>query len=169
MRAMIAIPTLLSAVACLGPLSGSSPAQAPGRPGPIVASGASFSEPMGWVRLVPDKAKTKGWFIGGDSDPKAPGRMIMVDIGKPAAGTLAEVAGLFARAWGGRVLEEKTTLDGVEALRVRVEKPGAGLRPVEGVLALKDGRLYSLMGGAEPGREVAGAVEEVREGWKWVE
>ena len=158
------------AIAILAALSASTSAFAePPARGPIVASGAIFSEPPGWIRLVPDKEKTKGWFIAGDSDPRAPGRMIMVDVGKPAATTLPEVAALFARAWGGRVLEEKTTLDGVEALRIRVEKPGDGLRPVEGVLALKDGRLYSLMGrGATPGQEVAAAVEEVRKGWKWV-
>ena len=159
MRSLVAM-TLLGALLGMG-------APAADGPGPIVAAGASFSEPSGWTRMIPDKAKTKGWFLAPGSDPNAPSRTIMVDVGKPSAPTLPEIAGLFARAWGGRILEEKTTLDGVEALRVRVERPGPGLRPVEGVLALKDGQLYSLMGGALPGNDVAGAVEEVRRGWRW--
>jgi hypothetical protein len=93
---------------------------------------------------------------------------MMVDTGKPTDASLASTAEKPARAWGGEVLEEKTTLDGVEALRVRVRKPGKGLRPVEGVVAMRNGRLYMLMGGAVPGESVVDPVEEVRKGWKWI-
>ena len=30
------------------------------------------------------------------------------------------------------------------------------------------GRLFLIMGGAVPGQSIAGEVEEVRRGWKWV-
>ena len=137
-------------------------------PKPIVAEGASFSEPAKWVRLTPDKPKMKGWFISPDSDRKAPMAMIKVDVGKPVNADLHAMAEAMARNWHGRVLDEKTSLDGVEALRVRVDQPGPGLRPVEGVVALRGGKLYLLMGGAVPGRSVADQVEEVRKGWRWV-
>jgi hypothetical protein len=169
MRSLIAI--LVRAALFFGGLlacSLSSAASSLDKPKPIVADGASFTEPTGWVRLTPDKAKTKGWFISPDSNRSAPELMIMVDIGKPTDPTLRATAEGMARSWGGRVLDEKTSLDGVEALRVRVEKPGRGLRPVEGVVAMKEGRLYLLMGGAVPGRKVADQVEEVRKGWKWI-
>lgn len=137
--------------------------------GAISAGGASFSEPKGWTRATPDKPKTKGYFLSADSNPRvALNAIIMVDIGKPAEASLKAIAEKTARDWGGKIVEGKTTLDGVEALRVRVEKRGPGLRPLEGVLALKDGKLYMLMGGAVPGRTVLDEVEEVRKGWKWV-
>ena len=144
-----------------------STASAKDKTGPIVAEGASFSEPAGWTRLAPDKPKTKGWFISPDSEHKAPRAMILIDIGKPVDADLRATAESMARDWGGKVLDEKTTLDGVEAIRVRVAKPGTGLRPVEGVLAAKGGKMYLIMGGAIPGRSVVDPVEEVRKGWKW--
>jgi hypothetical protein len=51
-------------------------------------TGAAFLEPVGWVRLPPDKAKTKGPFISPDSDRNAPQAMIMIDIGEPAVASL---------------------------------------------------------------------------------
>lgn len=137
---------------------------------PILAEGASFSEPKGWTRSTPDKVKTKGMFISPDSDRKvALKAMIIVDIGKPAEPSLQATAEGMARDWGGKILDEKTSLDGVEALRIRVDTPGPGLRPIEGVLTMKDGKLYMLMGGAIPGRSILEQVEEVRKGWKWVD
>jgi hypothetical protein len=133
---------------------------------PIVSDGASFSEPSGWIRLVPDKTKTKGLFISPESDRRAPKMMIMVDIGKPKEGLEESAAGL-ARDWQGTVLDEKTSLDGSEALRIRVAKPAQGLRPVEGVLTIKDGRMYMILGGTLPGQSVVDQVEEVRKSWKW--
>ncbi len=135
---------------------------------PILADSASFSEPKGWIRLKPDKAKTKGWFISPDSDRAAPKSMIMVDIGKTAEVSLASAAEKMARNWGGCVLEEKTTLDGAEAIRVRVAKPGPGLRPVEGVVTLRGEKIYLVMGGVIPGQVVTDQVEEVRKSWKWI-
>jgi hypothetical protein len=135
---------------------------------PITSEGASFREPKGWVRLPLAKGKTRGYFISGDSDRLAPKAMMMVDIGKPTVATALATAEGLAKDWGGRVLDEKTTLDGVEAVRVRVEKPGPGLRPNEAVIAMKDGKIYLLMGGSTPGTSISAEVEEVRAGWKWV-
>ena len=160
------------ALACIFLLVGSIGACVPpaSETGPIVAGGASFSEPKGWSRGTPSKPKTKGYFLSPDSNPRvALNAIIMIDIGEPSEGSLQATAEKTARDWGGKLLDEKTTLDGAEALRVRVENPGPGLRPLEGVLAMKGGKLYMLMGGAVPGRSVIEPVEEVRKGWKWVD
>ena len=72
-----------------------------------------------------------------------------------------------AKNWGGAVVAEPTTLDGVPAYRVRAEPKGPGLKPTEAIVAHYGGRLYLIMGGAVPGQSIAGEVEEVRRGWKW--
>ena len=93
--------------------------------------------------------------------------MILIDFGRPTEkDALASARGL-AKTWGGAVLAEPTTLDGIPAYRVRAEPRGPGLTPVEGVVAHHAGRLYLIMGGAVPGQAIAGEVEEVRRGWKW--
>jgi hypothetical protein len=150
-------------------ISGLSAAQTSNPIAPIVADGASFSEPKGWTRLAPDKPKTKGWFISPDSDRAAPKLMIMVDVGKPVDPSIASTAEKMARNWGGTVLKEKTTLDGVEAIRVRSERPRSSIQPVEAVIAVRGDKLYMLMGGAISGRSVVEPVEEVRKSWKWTE
>ena len=151
--------------------------QAAGVAGPqgrIVSGGVSFSAPAGWVPLPPEKAKTKGCFISPDSargDPKA---MIQVDIGGPmelslpfARDVRAAAQGL-AREWGGTVTDDPTTLDGVEALRVRVERPPGQLKPVEGIVCMRDGKVYLIAGSSKDGTAMGQGVEEVRKSWKWV-
>lgn len=162
-RQIVLVWMLILGILVLGPGKGF----AIDDPKPIVDSGASFSEPKGWVRL-PGRTKTKGYFISGDSDRLNPHLMILVDIGRPSLPTLQATAEGLAKGWKGKVLDETTTLDGVKALRVRVEEQGPGLKPVEAVLTLHEGRIYILMGGTVPGRSVIDQVEEVRKGWKWV-
>jgi hypothetical protein len=137
---------------------------------PIVAEGASFSEPRGWTRAALQRESCKGWFLSPDRTPEgSPKAMIMLDIvetGEKDAKTSAES---LARAWGGNVAEKPTSLDGEAAWRVQYAKPESGCRPIEGVIALRKGKLYVLMGAVCPGRSVADELEELRKGWKWVE
>ena len=137
---------------------------------PIVAHGASFSEPKGWKRVATEGPTSKGFFHSPDSDREGhPKAMILIDIMETDEATSRVSATRMAREWGGKVLDEKTTLDGVEASRVQYSKPKSGCRPIEGVLAIKGGKLYVLMGAVAPGRSVAGDLEAVRKGWKWVD
>ncbi len=137
--------------------------------GPIVASGASFSEPKGWSRHPPSRPKTKAYFVSPESKPPSPSRIILVDIGKSTHPDLLATAEYLAKEWGGTVLGERTTLDGVEAIRVRVAKPSPGLQPIEGIVARRGERIYMILGGSVPGRSVVDEVEQVRKGWKWVD
>jgi hypothetical protein len=137
---------------------------------PVVAEGASFAEPKGWIRLDPDRKSTKGWFLAPNSPPNDPKRMIMVDVGKPTKPDAKTTAESLARDWGGRAAAEPAALDGVEGYRVRVEeRKKPGMRPVEAIVVHRDGKAYMLMGGAIPGQSIAAELEEVRKGWKWVE
>ncbi|GAC1336000.1 MAG: hypothetical protein NVSMB14_03580 [Isosphaeraceae bacterium] len=134
----------------------------------IVVEGASFTGPKSWISIEPRKKKTKGCFISPDSTEQSPKAMIMIDAGKPLDSDLKAAAEHFAKDWGGKVLDKMTTLDGEKALRFRVEKPKEGLHPVEGIVAIRDGRLWAVMGGVVPGHSVIDQVEGVRKGWKWI-
>ena len=139
-----------------------------GTPPPIVAAGASFSEPRGWTRVqTPDRSKTIGRFIDPGSDSANPRRMILIDFGRPTDRDARIAAEGLAKQWGGTV-KEQVTLDGVPGYLVVAENRGPGLKPVVGIVVHREGRAYLLMGGAVPGQSVANDLEEVRRGWKWV-
>lgn len=95
--------------------------------------------------------------------------MIMVDIGKPVEPDARKTAEGLARNWGGKVLEETTELDGEIALRVHVANPGEGLRPKEGIVVIRENRLYIVMAGSVPGIDVIDELEQVRQSWKWID
>jgi hypothetical protein len=134
---------------------------------PITANGASFTGPKDWIQLKPDKPKHKGWFISPDSTQKNQYAMIMIDIGQPKYPDVETVASGLAKNWGARVLEDQTDLDGVLALRIRGENATSQVQPIEGVVAIHEGSVYMIMGGAVAGRSVADEVEEVRKHWRW--
>ena len=140
---------------------------------PIVSDGA-FSAPnrRAGSEPRPKGARSKGRFQSPELRSAAAGHpkaLILVDILETDEATSRASAERMAREWGGKVLDEKTTLDGVEASRVQYAKPKSGCRPIEGVLAIKGGKLYIIMGCAlSPGTSVTDQLEEVRKGWKWV-
>jgi hypothetical protein len=142
--------------------------RAKGTPKPIVAAGAMFSEPAGWGRVQPPNSKTIGWFVNPGATSADATRMILVDFGRPTERDARATAEGLAKQWGGAVVNEPTSLDGVPGYRVRVEKHGPGLKPVEGIVVHREGRTYLLMGGAVPGQSIAEELEQVRRGWKWV-
>jgi hypothetical protein len=165
----IAACLVVLAVAGIPEARGQAKAKKPTEVKPVVAEGASFAEPTGWFRLDSNQAKTKGWFLPPNSPPANPKRMIIVDIGKPTAPDARATAEGMAKDWGGVVVNEPTTLDGVPAFHVRVENRKQGMRPVEGIVVHRGGKAYMLMGGTIPGLSIAAEFEEVRKTWKWVE
>lgn len=139
-----------------------------GTPPPILAAGASFSEPRGWTRVqTPEKSRTIGRFIDPGSTSEAPRRMILIDFGRPTERDARASAEGLAKQWGGAV-KEQVALDGVPGYLVAAENRGPGLKPVVGIVVHREGRAYLLMAGAVPGQSVANDLEEVRRGWKWV-
>ncbi len=156
------------AVAMLGATALGQGPKAKGTPGPIVAAGASFSEPSGWVRVQPKDSKTIGWFVNPGATSKTAQRMIVVDFGRPTEADTRKAAQELAKNWGGALLEKPIALDGAPGYLVVAENRGPGLKPVVGIVVHREGRAYLIMGGAVPGDSVAEEVEEVRRGWKWV-
>ncbi len=142
--------------------------KAKGTPGPIVAAGASFSEPAGWVRVQPSTSKTIGWFVNPGATSKNAQRMIVIDFGRPTEPEARKAAQELAKQWRGTLLEKPITLDGAPGYLVVAENRGPGLTPAVGIVVHREGRAYLIMGGAVPGDSVAQEVEEVRRGWKWV-
>lgn len=136
--------------------------------GPIVAAGASFSEPAGWTRIQPPNTKTIGWFVNPGANSKDATRMILIDFGRPTERDARTTAEGLAKQWGGAVLKEPAKLDGVAGYRVHAEARGPGLKPVEGVVVHREGRAYLIMAGAVPGQSVAEELDQVLRGWRWV-
>jgi hypothetical protein len=142
--------------------------KAKGTPGPIVAAGASFAEPSGWVRIQPTNKKTIGWFVNPGATSADARRMILIDFGRPTEPDARKSALDLAKQWRGTLLEKPISLDGAPGYLVVAENRGPGLKPVVGIVVHREGRAYLIMGGAMPGDSVAEEVEEVRRGWKWV-
>jgi hypothetical protein len=159
---------LAVAIAGGGALGQGPAPKAKGTTGPIVAAGASFSEPSGWVRVQPTKSTTIGWFVNPGATSKNAQRMIVIDFGRPTEDDARKAAQGLARQWGGTLLEKPISLDGAPGYLVVAENRGPGLKPAVGIVVHREGRAYLIMGGAVPGDSVAEEVEEVRRGWKWV-
>jgi hypothetical protein len=94
--------------------------------------------------------------------------MIMIETGRPGSGASPEaLAKGLARNFGGVVLDDPTTLGGEPALIVRAENHDDELAPTEGVVCLRGGNVYLIMGGVTKGRSVQADVEVVRKSWRW--
>ena len=81
---------------------------------------------------------------------------------------LDNLAKSWAETWGGSLLQEETTLDGERAIRIRAEHKGWGIKIVEGVVAMHNGRLFVIAGGVMSGQECRKEVEAIRASWKWM-
>lgn len=134
--------------------------------------GVALEAPQG-LRRIPEGAagQIARWAVpdsrGGGFDA------IVVAEVQPVKGTMRDAVGKLSRSMGGTVEERGTTLGGQDALRVRVPAGagadrGANLRPAEAVATVRGGYLYVVSGLAEPGADVAPAVEALRASWKWV-
>ena len=131
--------------------------------------GISFSLPEGWRSLPPRQDKTLALLVSPNSTPREPKAMIMVESGRPSIPDMQGTAKALAKQWGATVANKKTVLDGAPSLRVHGKAPGPGVRPVEAIVTIRDGRLYLIMGGVAPGETCADAVEHVRKTWKWAD
>jgi hypothetical protein len=130
--------------------------------------GVAFREPEGWSEQVRAKSKTIGWWISRDSTPENPAAMIMIECGHTSARSLDEVARGLAKNFDGAVSDRPSTLGGTRALRVIAKNDGRSLRPVEGLVAIRDGLLYLVMGGVTAGHSVEDELEAIRASWTWI-
>jgi len=87
----------------------------------------------------------------------------------PTDDTLDKAVERFASLYEGKVLPMEVQMDGERSLRVRIEKGGSELHPVEALFAFHRGAIYMIIGAARDGHECASAVEDIRKTWKWIE
>ncbi len=130
--------------------------------------GVEFKAPSGWSEQMRDKPKTVARWISPGSTPEKPTAMITVECGRTPARSLEAVARGLAQNFRGAVADPPTTLGGTPALRVVARNDGRTLRPVEGLVAIHDGLLYLVMGGATAGHSVADELEAIRASWSWM-
>ena len=130
--------------------------------------GAAFELPAGWAEIPREKPGRVGQWISPGSKPTEIKSLIMIETGRPGSGASAEVlARSLARNFGGIVMDEPTTLGGEPALVVRAENHDDELAPTEGVVCLRGGNVYLVMGGVTKGRDVRKEVEAIRRSWRW--
>jgi len=153
-----AVRHFIGAVQLLGTVQG----------GRVVSHAVSFAPPKDWRRLDSHDENQIACFASPNVSTKlVPRKQIMIEAGQPSYPSAEASASSLAKQWGGRVLPETTTLDGVQAFQVRAKYRGKGLQPVEAVIAFHDGKVYLLMGGVSVNESCAREVEDLRRSWKW--
>jgi len=127
---------------------------------------ASFKTPSDWR---PNSSDKNTYVILTHVDETYPNvtEMISVDIGKPVAPTAKLTAIAFAKTWKGRVLDDKISVDGEEAYRVRVAPTNKDIRPVDCVVVVKGRRVFMLIGGAKEIGGIERSIDEIVTSWKW--
>ncbi|HZL35156.1 MAG TPA: hypothetical protein VFC78_07595 [Tepidisphaeraceae bacterium] len=130
--------------------------------------GVAFTPPAGWQEMTRDKHKMVAGWVSSDSRPRDIHAMIQVEAAKPTVDDAQATAKAMAGDWGGKVADSPLTLDGKPAWRVESPTPAkSGLQPVEGIIAMREGYVYMIMGGVTPGHSCHDAIESIRKSWKW--
>ena len=128
---------------------------------------ATFETPKGWV---PNRSGKNTYAILSRANETYPylTRMISIDIGKPVEPTTKAVAEAFANKWRkGQVEVLSLQIDGEVAFRVTVPPNNNTMQPVDCVIAMRDGVVFMLIGGAKANGDVSDALDEVVASWKW--
>jgi hypothetical protein len=129
--------------------------------------GIAVSSPVGWQQLRPDRSGSITRWISPESRDGNVQGIIMLEMKKPAVSDAGQIASSLAQEWGGRVADERESLDGEVAWRVLAE-PHVSLQPVEALLTIHDGRLYLIEGGVTSGHSCHDQIESIRQSWKWI-
>lgn len=130
-------------------------------------AGIAMTGPAGWIEMRPDREKLVTRWMSPDSVPPHAQALVMIEMQRTPDTDARVVAQNLAKGWGGQVLEQSESLDGEKAWRVRAEPTQQGLRPVEAVVTIRDGYVYSIQGGVVPGKTCRAEVDAVRASWKW--
>ena len=127
---------------------------------------ATFRTPKGWQA---NRSGGNTYAIlsrKGETYPKL-SQMISIDIGKPVEQTAKETAEAFAKKWGGSVAKTIIKIDGINAYRVIIPPGNKTLRPTNCIIALRNGHVFLLIGGASKKGNLGGVLDELVGTWKW--
>jgi hypothetical protein len=144
----------------------------PGSPPSIVPATTSFGDfrldvPAGWVTQQLEREKTKASIVRTRRDSQVIEAILKVAVGKPTKPDALQTAQTLAGS-DGRVVPERISLDGVQA--IRVETPSGDIsRPCVAAVALRKGELYLILAAGQDRSEVIDAFDEVIDSWHWNE
>jgi hypothetical protein len=131
--------------------------------------GFSFEVPPGWTIVVPDRRQTKAMLLLGGMTWNTSQAMLKVDVGKPAATNLTELAQKMAENMKGHVMQPSVDFDGTAGVVIHGSNNSLA-EAREAVVLLRDGQLYVLMGGATTDEvDFPSLFERIRKSWKWTE
>lgn len=131
--------------------------------------GASFELPAGWTEIPREKSGRLGQWISGDSTPQAIKSLIMIETGRSNGSNPEVFAKGLARNFGGIVMDEATKLGGEVAYRVRADNHDDEVAPTEGVVCVRGGNVFLVMGGTRKGQSVQKEVDAIAASWKWTD
>ncbi len=132
------------------------------------AFGVAVDTPAGWTRGQANGATMMTQWISPDSTPNDVRAAIMIEVKNPQSMSLGLLTQRLAMLWKGQVIDEHASLDGEPAMRIAAEAPASGMKPVEGILSMHEGRVYLIMGGVTPGHSCHDQMESIRANWKWI-
>ncbi|HYO09549.1 MAG TPA: hypothetical protein VER17_11310 [Tepidisphaeraceae bacterium] len=146
--------------------AGAGPAAAAPQTGRQQFDEFSFELPPGWLRVDPDRAKTKAMILLGAPRWDQAKGLIKVDVAGPAFPTPQAMAQGLAGGVDGRVDPATLELDGQPC--VRVTAGSTDLTKPRGVLiAYRNNQAYMLGAAGPEQTDVLAALEHVRATWKW--
>lgn len=126
----------------------------------------SFAVPEGWQVAPEEPGKTKAKLVKLDAAGKEVVGLIMVDVGKPANPDPKVLAESLAKGNGGSIANDTLTVDGETAYHFTT--PSVTMQaPQAGVVLLRSGKCYMIMGAANEGVDVKSALTQLQNTWKW--
>ena len=127
---------------------------------------ATFNTPKDWQPNQSGGATYAILTKSNETYPKV-SQMISIDIGKPSEPTAQKLAEAFAKRFKGSVGEEAIEIDGEKGWRVTIPADKKSIRPVDCIVAFKDGRSFVFIGAAKEAGDLPKAIDELVAGWKW--
>lgn len=131
---------------------------------------ATFTVPKGWKAKMVD-----GWETGGSYALLTPlnesrdnlSQAITIGIGEPVKPNAKARAAAFAAEWHGRLEDASLNVDGETGFRVIIPPDKKDMQPIDRVVAMKHGRLFSITASAKESGEANAAVDQIVASWKW--
>jgi hypothetical protein len=127
---------------------------------------ATFAVPKGWTANRSNKNTYALLTRSNESHPNL-SQAISIDIGKPVEPSAQATAEAFATEWHGRLEDATLSVDGETGFRVIVAPDNENVKPIDCVVAMKNGRAFLIIAGAKESGEANAAVDQIVASWKW--
>jgi len=130
--------------------------------------GFSFELPDDWIRVEPDKPKTRAMLLLGAERWNLAEAMIKIDVGKPVVNDTKALAKKFVDDLGGAVRQQEILIDGEKGIHVTSIKAAPTLaQPTDVAVIMHEGRVFLIMGAAKTHGVIAEPLETILQSWRW--